>query len=127
MEDRVLDQQMAQFLIYKQRHEEAAEIYLAEDDTLRAIDTLLDPECNTGAKRAHTLLTDEFWKRFPLHCAKEIPEGGHELMTLLDKAESKTDFTNLGGKEVCSDFIHPIFITEFISVVVSNFQIDSLF
>jgi hypothetical protein len=98
MEDRVLDQQMAQFLIYKKQFDKAADIYLAEDDTLRAIETLLDPEYLEGVGRARELLIKELWRLFPMQCDKELPTSGHQLIVL----SSKIKFDEIEGKEVFS-------------------------
>ena len=88
MEERVLDQQMAQFLVFKKRFEEAAEIYLGENNTILAIGTLLDPECLNGAGRARELLIKELWSLFPMQCERDSPDG-NQLMALVRKVESK--------------------------------------
>jgi hypothetical protein len=88
MEDRVLDQQMAQFLIYKKRFNEAADIYLGDNDTNRAIETLLHPEYTEGADRARHLLIKELWMLYPMQCEKKLPTSEHQLIALANKIVS---------------------------------------
>lgn len=95
MEERVLDQQMAQFLVYKKRHEEAVEIYLADQDIIRALETLLDHEYLEGAKRGRDLLIEELWKLFPMQCEGTLPDLGAQLMELANKIDHSNK-----GKEV---------------------------
>lgn len=82
MEERVLDQQMADFLVYKKRYGEAADIYLSEGNKVRALELLLDPEWEQGAVRGHQLLINELWELFPIQCEEEVPSAGSEFLTM---------------------------------------------
>ena len=81
MDEHMLDYQKAQFLLSIGRHVEAAEIFLEEGETLRAIDALWKTTSNSHMDRARGILLDELWWIFPIQRGSTAGEGEVALLS----------------------------------------------
>lgn len=105
MEDHLMDEEKAKFLLHIGRPLEAAEIYLTDDQNALAVVTLWETDIPEHRARASRILLDELWKAFPMKCLVELSEQDETLLSMtreMTHAETADEVSAMNEQPIAS-------------------------